>query len=78
MLKKSASDWDKIKASQVKKDDPDETDSQYSEFLLNKEEDRFYEETINVFEKLILTTQDYGTDNYISNIIKDVLKKYNF
>jgi len=44
---------------------------------LNKEEDRFYEEAINVFEKLILT-QDYGTDKDISKIIKDVLKKYNF
>ena len=51
MLRKSASDWDKIKESQVKRDDHEETESQYSEFLLNKEEDRFYEETINTFEK---------------------------
>ena len=49
MLRKSASDWDRIKESQVKRDD--ETESQYSEFLLNKQEDRFYEETINAFEK---------------------------
>jgi hypothetical protein len=32
----------------------DGTSSQYSEFVLNKDEDRFYEEAIKVFETELL------------------------
>jgi hypothetical protein len=34
--------------------DKDETSSQFSEFVLNKDEDRFFEEVIKTFENEML------------------------